>query len=94
MFAPIIHQLRECGIPHFVIHTGQHYSPNMDAQFFEDLGLPAVDYRLRGLETKRTHGAQTGAMLDGLEGVFLEEKPKLVWSGRREHKSCRRVGGA
>jgi UDP-N-acetylglucosamine 2-epimerase (non-hydrolysing) len=81
MFAPIIHRFRELGVPHFVIHTGQHYSPNMDAQLFEDLGLPAVDYRLQGIETKRTHGAQTGAMLEGVERVFLEERPKLVLVG-------------
>ncbi len=34
MFAPIIHELRRRSVPHLVIHTGQHYSPNMDAQFF------------------------------------------------------------
>jgi len=53
----------------------------MDAQLFDDLELPAADYRLQGIETKKTHGAQTGAMLEGVEGVFLKQKPKLVLVG-------------
>ncbi|HEY1300855.1 MAG TPA: hypothetical protein VGF07_10190, partial [Stellaceae bacterium] len=40
MLAPVIHEFRRRSLPHFVVHTGQHYSPNMDAQFFEDLDLP------------------------------------------------------
>ena len=77
MLAPVIHQLRQRGLPHFVIHTGQHYSPNMDAQFFDDLDLPAADYRLDGVAEKRTHGGQTAAMLVGVEAVLLERRPCL-----------------
>ncbi|OAD21475.1 hypothetical protein THIOM_002753, partial [Candidatus Thiomargarita nelsonii] len=29
MFAPIIKELNRQKLPSFVIHTGQHYSPNM-----------------------------------------------------------------
>ncbi len=81
MFAPIIHQLRRAGVPHFVLHTGQHYSPNMDAQFFEDLELPAPDYKLDGVAVKKTHGGQTAAMIEGAESVFLEEMPRIVLVG-------------
>jgi UDP-N-acetylglucosamine 2-epimerase (non-hydrolysing) len=75
MLAPVIHEFRRRGLPHFVIHTGQHYSPNMDAQFFTDLELPAPDYRIEGVAEKRTHGGQTAAMLEGVEKILMERRP-------------------
>ena len=80
-FAPIIHELRKREIPHFVIHTGQHYSPNMDDQFFRDLELPEPDYKLSGVARKKTHGGQTAAMLEGIESILLKECPKIVLVG-------------
>ncbi len=77
MMSPIIHEVRRRGLPHFVIHTGQHYSPNMDAQFFADLDLPPPDHRLTGVAEKRTHGGQTAAMLEGVEAVLLRRRPRL-----------------
>lgn len=77
MMSPIIHEVRRRGLPHFVIHTGQHYSPNMDAQFFADLDLPAPDHRLAGVAEKRTHAGQTAAMLEGVEAVLLQRRPRL-----------------
>lgn len=81
MFAPIIHELRRRALPHRVIHTGQHYSPNMDAEFFRDLELPAPDHRIDGTAEHRTHGAQTAHMLAGIERVLLEHKPRVVLVG-------------
>jgi UDP-N-acetylglucosamine 2-epimerase (non-hydrolysing) len=81
MFAPIIHELRMRQVAHLVIHTGQHYSPNMDEQFFEDLNLPSPDYKLKGISAKKTHGGQTASMLEGIEKVLLERKPRLVLVG-------------
>jgi UDP-N-acetylglucosamine 2-epimerase (non-hydrolysing) len=81
MFAPIIHELRRRQIPHVVIHTGQHYSPNMDEQFFRDLNLPSPDYKLEGISAKRTHGGQTAAMLEGIEEILLERRSRMVLVG-------------
>src|SRR5579864_1473842 len=75
MMSPIIHEARRRSLPHFVIHTGQHYSPNMDAQLFSDLDLPAPDYRLQGVAEKRTHGGQTAAMLEGIESILIKRRP-------------------
>jgi UDP-N-acetylglucosamine 2-epimerase (non-hydrolysing) len=74
MLAPIIHELQRRLIEHFVVHTGQHYSPNMDAQFFDDLELPPPDYRLTGVAEKRTHGGQTAVMLEGIEKILMERR--------------------
>jgi len=81
MFGPIIQALRQGGVPHFVIHTAQHYSPNMDAQFFADLNLPQPDYKIEGVAEKKTHAGQTAAMLVGIEEILLKEQPKVVLVG-------------
>jgi UDP-N-acetylglucosamine 2-epimerase (non-hydrolysing) len=81
MMAPVIRELARRGLPHFVLHTDQHYSRNMDAQFFEDLQLPEPDHRLEGVAGQTLHGAQTAAMLTGCEQVLLAERPSLVLVG-------------
>jgi len=81
MFAPIIKELRKNNISHFVIHSGQHYSPNMDSQFFRDLKLPQPDYRLDGVDDKKTHGAQTAKMLEGIETILMNRRPCLLLVG-------------
>lgn len=81
MFAPIIHELRDSKIPFFILHTGQHYSPNMDSQFFKDLNLPEPDYRIEGVSDYKTHGGQTAKMLTGTEEVLMKRRPKVVIVG-------------
>ncbi len=61
---------------HRIIHTGQHYDTGMSDTFFRDLDLPRPDINL-GIGSG-DHGAQTGRMLAGLEGVFLAHRPDLV----------------
>lgn len=81
MLAPLVHELRRRDLTAFVIHTGQHYSPNMDRQFFEDLELPQPEHRLEGVSDKKTHGGQTAAMLEGIERILLERRPLLCLVG-------------
>ena len=78
MMAPIIHALKQKNIPHYVIHTGQHYSPQMDSELFEDLDLPAADFHLTGVAEESTHATKTAKMMVGCEEVFLKRRPALV----------------
>lgn len=79
--APVIRALQAADIDFLVIHTGQHYSHDMDAQFFEDLGLPKPQYRLTSVRRYKTHAGQTAAMMKGVEDALLIEKPRVVLVG-------------
>ena len=74
--SPIIRECERLGLDYFVLHTGQHYSYNMDRVFFEQLGLPDAEYNLD--VGSRSHAVQTGKMLVGVEKVLLKEEPDLV----------------
>ncbi|EFW90113.1 UDP-N-acetylglucosamine 2-epimerase [Haladaptatus paucihalophilus DX253] len=74
--APVIRACETNGVPYSVIHTGQHYSEELDAVFFEQLELPDPDYNL-GVGSD-SHGVQTAAMLVGIEEILQEEKPETV----------------
>lgn len=59
-----------------IIHTGQHYSDNMSAIFFRELGISEPDYNLA--IGSMPHGAQTGQMLASIEELLLKVKPDMV----------------
>lgn len=59
-----------------LIHTGQHFDPNMSDLFFSELGIAAPKYNL-GI-SGGTHGEMTGKMLIEIERVLLQEKPDAV----------------
>ena len=73
--APIAHAMAG-RVEHIIVHTGQHYDEAMSDVFFRDLGIPAPDVNLE--VGSGPHGAQTGAMLAGLEPVFERYAPDWV----------------
>jgi UDP-N-acetylglucosamine 2-epimerase (non-hydrolysing) len=76
--APVIRELERRGMDYFVIHTGQHYSFNMDRIFFQELELPEPQYKLNVGEKYHTHGSQTAEMIKGIEDILIKEKPGIV----------------
>ena len=73
----IITECETMGLEYILIHTGQHYSYNMDKIFFEELELPAPHYSLDVGEKYSTPGAQTGEMIRGIEKILMMEKEAL-----------------
>lgn len=74
--SPLIRHLKAKSQEFFILHTGQHYSYEMERIFFHELELPDADYNLE--VGSGTHGQQTGKMLGGIEDVLLQEKPDVV----------------
>jgi len=74
--SPIIRELERREADFFILHTGQHYSANLDQVFFEQLKLPQPRYNLR--VGSGSHAEETGKMLIGSERVLLEERPDVV----------------
>jgi len=74
--SPIVRELEERSIDFFILHTGQHYSYNMDRVFLEQLRLPPPKYNLEA--GSGTHAEETGGMLIGIEKVLKKEKPDVV----------------
>jgi len=74
--SPILRACADMGIDNYSIHTGQHYSYEMDRIFFEELDLPDCKYNLN--VGSGSHGSQTGRMMDLIEKVFLKERPDIV----------------
>jgi len=80
-FSPVVRALQAREADFFLAHTGQHYSYNMDRQFFEELGLPEPRYKNETVQKASLHGAQTAEMIKGLEQAFLESRPGVVIVG-------------
>ncbi|NOQ55758.1 MAG: UDP-N-acetylglucosamine 2-epimerase (non-hydrolyzing), partial [Nanohaloarchaea archaeon] len=74
--APIIRACKEKDIEYFILHTGQHYSYNLDKMFFEELELDGVKYNLE--IGSGMHGEQTGKMIEKIEKILLKEMPSFV----------------
>jgi UDP-N-acetylglucosamine 2-epimerase (non-hydrolysing) len=74
--SPVIRECEKRTLDYYILHTGQHYSYNMDKIFFEQLELPEPKYNL-GVGSG-THAEQTGKMLIDIEKVLLKDKPELV----------------
>ena len=72
----LIHTCIKQTIPFTLIHTGQHYSYELDKIFFDELNLPNPDYNLH--IGSAPHGEQTGKMLIGIEQILLKEMPDVV----------------
>jgi UDP-N-acetylglucosamine 2-epimerase (non-hydrolysing) len=74
--SPVIRELEKRGLDYFILHTGQHYSYEMDRVFFDELSLPSAKYNLD--VGSGSQAEQTGRILVGVEKVLIEEKPGVV----------------
>jgi UDP-N-acetylglucosamine 2-epimerase (non-hydrolysing) len=74
--APILRAFQAHEIPALLVHTGQHYDPEMNDRFFSDLALPAPDVNLR--VGSASHAIQTAEIMRRFEPVVDEHRPAAV----------------
>jgi UDP-N-acetylglucosamine 2-epimerase (non-hydrolysing) len=74
--APVTRELDQRKVDFFILHTGQHYSYNLDAVFFNQLQLPAARYNLE--VGSGSHAEQTAKILIGTEKVLMTEGPDTI----------------
>ncbi|MGH9446301.1 MAG: non-hydrolyzing UDP-N-acetylglucosamine 2-epimerase [Terriglobia bacterium] len=87
--APVLAELRKLpGIQMFLVHTGQHYDPEMSAWFFRDLRIPPPDVNLRELPGRNNGrmeppardpaGLSIAEMARQMEPILIRERPDVV----------------
>jgi UDP-GlcNAc3NAcA epimerase len=64
---------RGANLEEVLVHTGQHYDPNMSQVFFDQLEVPRPKYNLA--VGSGSHGAMTGKMLGAVEQIIVDEAP-------------------
>lgn len=75
--APLARALAErANVEHAIVHTGQHYDPEMSEAFFRDLGIRPPDDNLE--VGSGSHAQQTALIMQRLEAVCLLRRPELV----------------
>lgn len=74
--SPIVKELDKQNMDYFVLHTGQHYSYELDNIFMRQLKMPLPKYNLH--VGSYSSIKQTTKMMLGLENVLSEEKPDMV----------------
>lgn len=63
-------------VTEIIIHTGQHYDPEMSEIFFKQLQIPRENYNLK--VGSGSHGAQTARMISGIEDILIAEQPGCI----------------
>ncbi len=72
--APVYHALMDQDwCEPILVHTGQHYDPDMSAAFLADLQLPEPDYSLEA--GSGSHAEQTARVMVAYERICLERRP-------------------
>ena len=71
--APIVSALQRRGAAHALVHTGQHYDPQMSDAFFADLELGTPDFHL-GVGSG-SHADQTARVMQAFEPVLAHVRP-------------------
>jgi len=74
--SPIIKEYDKLKKEYIQIHTGQHYSYELDKTFFKDLELPKPSYNLS--VGSGTHAVQTGKIMIGVEEIIKKESLDIV----------------
>ena len=74
--SPVIRELEKRQSDYFILHTGQHYSYNLNRVLIKQLELPQAKYNLEAGSS--SHAEQTAKILVGVEQVLQQERPDAI----------------
>ncbi len=74
--APVVRACIERGAPFLLLHTGQHYSFELDGVFFRELELPPPHHNLEVGSGSQAY--QIGAIVSAMEPVLARERPDVL----------------
>lgn len=63
-------------VPRLLVHTGQHYDPEMSGRLFDDLRLPRPDINLE--VGSGSHAVQTAEVMKRFEAALDAHRPRCV----------------
>ncbi len=72
----VLSELDHRDLTHIMVHTGQHYSYNLDGIFFEQLRIRKPDHHLE--VGSGTQSQQTANIIERSEKVIVDERPDAV----------------
>ena len=74
--APVVRAAIARGVPYRLLHTGQHYSFELDGVFFQELGLPPAHHNLEVGSGSQAY--QIAAIISGLEPILTSDRPDIL----------------
>ena len=74
--APVVRACQARGVPFTLLHTGQHYSFEMDGVFFQELDLPPAHVNLEVGSGSQNY--QIASVVQGITPVLEEHQPDIV----------------
>jgi UDP-N-acetylglucosamine 2-epimerase (non-hydrolysing) len=74
--APVVRACITRGVPYVLLHTGQHYSLELDGVFFEELDLPQPHHNIE--VGSGSQPSQIGAIVSGMEPLLRAERPEVL----------------
>ncbi len=73
--APLVHALQKQNMGNFLVNTGQHFSKAMADDFLQEFQIQS-QYTLK--PSRSSAEKQMQDIMDGLQKIFLKEKPSMV----------------
>src|SRR5436309_3659650 len=74
--APVVRACIARGVPYVLLHTGQHYSFELDGVFFRELELPEPHHNLEVGSGSQAY--QIGSIVSGMEPLLERERPDVL----------------
>ncbi len=72
---PLQKELKKRGVKHFVVNTGQHFSPSMSLDLIKEFGIE-INYHIEPNHDSPIK--QFSDIMLGLEKIFVKENPNIV----------------